>query len=422
MSGSASARGLNFSHGQDIDRDHDQEYCDEAEALTTSRSDSQSGRVNAADRGYNPNNSVSADDLEVSSGTTNTSATGTGAGAGAGGTQTISYSAEKVIGNGSFGVVFKAVVVQTGEVVAIKKVLQDKRFKNRELQIMRKLEHPNIVRLKHCFYANGEKDDELYLNLVLEYVPETVYRICRNYKKKKQPVPALLVRLYIYQLGRALAHIHALGICHRDIKPQNLLVDPKTQTLKLCDFGSAKKMVATEPNVSYICSRYYRAPELIFGSTDYTTDIDIWSLGCVFGELLLGQPLFPGQNGVDQLVEIIRSLGTPSREAIESMNRSYTEFEFPQIEAHPWSNMFHADTDPDAIDLISKMIVYKPGERIHPLEACAHVYFDELRKETTCLLDGSPLPETLFQLTPIELQYAPREEIIQILTKGHKYS
>ncbi len=98
----------------------------------------------------------------------------------------------------------------------------------------------------------------------------------------------LLIKLYIYQCFRALAYIHALGICHRDIKPQNLLVDSETHTLKVCDFGSAKRLVQGEVNVSYICSRYYRAPELIFGATEYNNAIDVWSVGCVMAELLLG--------------------------------------------------------------------------------------------------------------------------------------
>ena len=114
------------------------------------------------------------------------------------------------------------------------------------------------------------------------------------------------MNLLIFQLFRALAYIHHVGVCHRDIKPQNLLIDPESGVLKLCDFGSAKFLIKGEPNVSYICSRYYRAPELIFGSTNYTNSIDVWSGGTVLAELLLGHPIFPGDSGVDQLVEIIK--------------------------------------------------------------------------------------------------------------------
>eukprot|EP00903_Cladosiphon_okamuranus_P007860 g7600.t1 len=324
---------------------------------------------------------------------------------------TVSYNAEHIIGNGSFGVVFQAVVVETGEVVAIKKVLQDKRFKNRELQMMRMLakkDHPNIVSLKHCFYSNGDKPDELYLNLVLEFVPETVYSVARTYHKSKQTLPVLLVKLYLYQLARALAHIHALGICHRDIKPQNLLLDPQTHVLKLCDFGSAKILVRGEPNVSYICSRYYRAPELIFGSTDYTCAIDTWSLGCVAAELLLGEPLFPGDSGVDQLVEIIKVLGTPTREEIRAMNYNYSEFKFPQIKAHPWKGVFRSRTPSEALDVVSKMLAYDPLKRIKPLEVCSHEFVDELRQEGVMLPNGNALPSTLFEFTELELSNNPR--------------
>lgn len=108
---------------------------------------------------------------------------------------------------------------------------------------------------------------------MLEFVPETVYRASRYFSKLKTVMPMLEVKLYIYQLFRSLAYIHSQGICHRDIKPQNLLLDPKTGVLKLCDFGSAKILVPNEPNVPYICSRYYRAPELIFGATHYYTKI-----------------------------------------------------------------------------------------------------------------------------------------------------
>ncbi|CAF2973634.1 unnamed protein product [Rotaria socialis] len=318
----------------------------------------------------------------------------------------ISYTDTKVIGNGSFGVVYQAKLVHSSEQVAIKKVLQDKRFKNRELQIMRRLDHQNIVQLKYFFFSSGDKlKEEVYLNLVLEYIPETVYRVTRHYTKQKQTIPLLYVKLYMYQLFRALAYIHSFGICHRDIKPQNLLLDPETSILKLCDFGSAKQLIKGEPNVSYICSRYYRAPELIFGAIDYTCYIDVWSSGCVLAELLLGQPIFPGESGVDQLVEIIKVLGTPTREQIRQMNPNYQEFRFPQIKAHPWQKVFRNRTPPMAIDLVCRLLDYTPATRLTPLEACAHAFFDELRDPETRLPNGVLPP--LFNFSQYEININP---------------
>ncbi|CAH2047161.1 unnamed protein product [Thlaspi arvense] len=286
--------------------------------------------------------------------------------------QTVSYIAEHVVGTGSFGMVFQAKCRETGEVVAIKKVLQDKRYKNRELQIMQMLDHPNVVGLKHSFYSRTE-NEEVYLNLVLEFVPETVNRTARSYSRVNQLMPLIYVKLYTYQICRALAYLHnCCGLCHRDIKPQNLLVNPHTHQLKICDFGSAKVLVKGEPNISYICSRYYRAPELIFGATEYTTAIDIWSTGCVMAELLLGQvealffsfslaiafvlvillihPIrcfslyFLAKVESISLLKPLRSLpvlGTPTREEIKCMNPNYTEFKFPQIKPHPWHKVCH---------------------------------------------------------------------------------
>ncbi|KAG8366884.1 hypothetical protein BUALT_Bualt16G0014400 [Buddleja alternifolia] len=343
--------------------------------------------------------------------------------------QTIRYMKERIVGTGSFGIVFEAKCIETGETVAIKKVLQDKRYKNRESQTMRLLDHPNVVSLKHCFSTTDK--DELYLNLVLEYVPETVYRVVRHYNKANQLMPLIYAKLYTYQIYgypanskpkgkrnngnekfqkstnnarysshmvqnvtansansmvvtgaytnydqssmsqifRALAYIHGIGVCHRDIKPQNLLVDPHTHLLKLCDFGSAKILVKGEPNVSYICSRYYRAPELIFGATEYTSAIDIWSVGCVLAELLLGQVL-----------------GAPTHEEIKCMNPNYTLFKFPRIKAHPW---------------------YK-------LEACTHPFFDEIRDPNVRFPNGRPLPP-LFNFQPPELEGASLELLHKLI-------
>ncbi|KAI8991828.1 kinase-like domain-containing protein [Mycotypha africana] len=318
----------------------------------------------------------------------------------------LDYIFEKVIGNGSFGVVCQVKLLHNGEKAAVKRVLQDKRFKNRELEMLRLMNHPNICGLRAYFYNQGNKRDEIFLNLVLEYVPETVYRVARHYAKIRQPIPILQVKLYIYQLFRALAYCHSIGICHRDIKPQNLLLHPISGVLKLCDFGSAKILNSGDSNVSYICSRYYRAPELIFGAANYTTKIDIWSAGCVMGELLLGQPLFPGESGVDQLIEIIKVLGTPTRDQILTMNPNYENHNFPLVKPHPLTKIFRIRTPPEAIDLMSRILQYDSILRPTASEALIHPFFDELRNPDTKMPTGRELPP-LFDFSIEELSIQP---------------
>jgi serine/threonine protein kinase len=318
------------------------------------------------------------------------------------------YTATQVIGSGSFGVVYQAVIPETGENVAIKKVFQDKRYKNRELQILKELDHPNVIKLRNYFYTQGEKPDDVYLNCVMDFIPETLSRLIRSYYKQKTLVPALLLKLYSYQMLKSLAYIHALGICHRDIKPQNVLVDPNTHVLKLCDFGSAKRLIKGEPNISYICSRYYRAPELIFGATEYTPALDVWSTGCVIAEIVIGQPIFPGESASDQLVEIIKILGTPTKQQILEMNPEYNEFKFPNIKAYPWAKLFKSkNVSEDFIDFINKLLCYEPSLRLKPLKALGHKFFDELREQGTKLPSGEALPRSLFEFTQEEYNTDP---------------
>lgn len=161
---------------------------------------------------------------------------------------------------------------------------------------------------------------------------------------------------------------------------------------------SAKVLTPGEVNVAYICSRYYRAPELVFGATAYTTSIDIWSTGCVMAELMRGAPLFAGETGIDQLIEIIKVIGTPTSEQVRSMNPSYMEHRFPQIKPKELPAVLRYDLLPSGVDLLERILVYNPAERITAVDALVHPYFDELREPNTKLPTGAPLPQ-LFNFT-----------------------
>jgi serine/threonine protein kinase len=257
----------------------------------------------------------------------------------------------------------------------------------------------------------------------MEYMPETLYRELRTYTKLHKPMPTLLIKLYAYQIIRGLAYMHALGICHRDMKPQNILTDPETHELKICDFGSAKKLVPGQPNVSYISSRPYRAPELIFGATEYTPAIDLWSGGCVIAELVLQQPIFAGDSSLEQIVEIIKVLGTPNKNQIIAMNPEYTEYKFPIIKPESWEKVFKGRGMPkEFMDLIDKMLMYAPNKRTKPIYLLGHPFFDELRDKNTKLENGRDLPD-LFNFNKVEMAIDPKfikENLITDWYKGNQ--
>ncbi|KPV74606.1 uncharacterized protein RHOBADRAFT_44122 [Rhodotorula graminis WP1] len=286
---------------------------------------------------------------------------------------TLAYRIVGEAGHGSFGVVLKAELLQGGgtDVVAIKRVKQDERSKNRELQIMSAVAHPHIVKLQAFWFEaslSGEDAVETWLHLVFELIPKTLHHLSRSYSRRNEYVPELLVKLWVYQLLRALSYLHSIGVCHRDIKPHNLMCDPASGRLVLIDFGSAK--VLGEANVSYTCSRFYRAPELVLGASLYADSIDLWSSGCVLAELLAGKTFFVGQDGVGQLVEIIKVLGTPTRREVLAMQPTYVEHDF-------------AIASPEALDLLASILVYTPSFRPRAIEAMCHPFFDELRLGNT---------------------------------------
>ncbi|CDK29808.1 unnamed protein product [Kuraishia capsulata CBS 1993] len=294
------------------------------------------------------------------------------------------------LGEGAFGTVMEASLsfTETREWLgpfAIKKVPAQTEYKSRELEILRNTNHPNVVGLKFFYnYPDKSDHDKLYQHLVMESLPCTLQTEIKLFYNAGYVLPTPHVQVYTFQIARAMNYLHSLGICHRDIKPSNILIDPASLILKICDFGSAKKLEPHQPSVSYICSRYYRAPELIVGCTIYTTQIDVWGLGCVLGEMLMGKPIFQGQDPLLQLKEISKLLGPPDRSFIFKSNPSY---DGPMYQ----DRLFASDVParytkvfpkaaPEALDLLMRVLVYEPERRLRPRHVLVHPFFADMRQ------------------------------------------
>jgi len=312
---------------------------------------------------------------------------------------TVLYRAQRILGKGSYGVVYEATVANTTRSVAIKAVRHQMGERNFEEFALRRLRGaPNIVTLLGTFSTGFHENHRLHL--VMEFIPDNLQRIIKHHRHDGKLMDLQYVSLYTYQLMRGLANLDRLAIVHRDLKPANLLVVSETHTLKMCDFGTSKALdIGYADNQPYICSRYYRAPELILSAPEYGTAVDLWSAGCVLAEMLIGQPLFAGRDGVDQLAQIVGIRGTPTADEFRAMHAGYdASVGFPGVVPPlPWHRALGRDVGPGLVELLGLLLQYDPRRRPHPLTCMAAPVFDRLRQA------AAQFDPALFDFLPEEL-------------------
>ncbi|XP_043916623.1 cyclin-dependent kinase 2-like [Protopterus annectens] len=277
------------------------------------------------------------------------------------------------IGEGTYGVVYKARNKVTGELVALKKIRLDAETEGvpstaiREISLLKELNHHNIVKLLDVIY--GEK--KLYL--VFEFLNQDLKKYMDCSQSVGLPLP--LVKSYLFQLLQGVSFCHSHRVIHRDLKPQNLLIN-EAGAIKLADFGLARAFgVPLRTYTHEVVTLWYRAPEILLGCKFYSTAVDVWSIGCIFAEMVTGRPVFPGDSEIDQLFRIFRTLGTPD-ESVWSGVSHLPDYkpDFPN-----WCkqdiNKVVPNLDPEGKDLLLQLLQYDPNQRISAKAALSHRYF-----------------------------------------------
>ncbi|KAJ1928350.1 TFIIH complex serine/threonine-protein kinase subunit kin28 [Tieghemiomyces parasiticus] len=288
------------------------------------------------------------------------------------------YRKEKKVGEGTYAVVYQGVEIATGRLVALKKIKVGDSKSGldmsaiREVKALRELVHPNVIRLLDVF------SQKTNLNLVLEFLDTDLEMVIKDTDLIFKPDD---IKSWMLMTLRGLHHCHRSWILHRDLKPNNLLIASDGQ-LKLADFGLARDYAEpTAAMTSQVVTRWYRAPELLFGSKKYGYAVDMWSVGCIFAELMLRTPYLPGESDMDQLNTIFRALGTPAEEDWPEHTKLPDYLKFNQYPKTSLQTLFTATT-PDSLDLMEKMLIYNPVKRISALEALNHPYFQNMPRPT----------------------------------------
>ncbi|XP_071439939.1 cyclin-dependent kinase 1 [Hetaerina americana] len=283
------------------------------------------------------------------------------------------------IGEGTYGVVYKGKHKLTGHMVAMKKIRLENEDEGvpstaiREISLLKELQHPNIVSLE----AVVMEESKLYL--IFEFLSMDLKRHMDTIPKGEYLEPET-VKSYLYQILQAILFCHQRRVLHRDLKPQNLLIDGKG-TIKIADFGLGRAFgIPVRIYTHEVVTLWYRSPEVLLGTSRYACPIDIWSVGCIFSEMASRRPLFQGDSEIDQLFRIFRVLRTPT-EAIWPGVSQLPDYKatFPN-----WTNntlnTHVKNLDSDGLDLLQSMLIYNPVQRISAKAAIAHPYFKGIDK------------------------------------------
>uniref|UniRef100_A0A0D6QTT6 non-specific serine/threonine protein kinase n=1 Tax=Araucaria cunninghamii TaxID=56994 RepID=A0A0D6QTT6_ARACU len=281
------------------------------------------------------------------------------------------YRFTKELGDGTYGTVWKAYNRSTNEIVAIKKMKRkyyswEECMNLREVKSLRKMNHPNIVKLKEVVREN---DNNLYF--VFEYMECNLYQLMKD---KVKLFPESKIRNWCFQIFQALAYMHQRGYFHRDLKPENLLVTK--DVIKIADFGLAREVFSQPPFTEYVSTRWYRAPEVLLQSSTYGSAVDMWAMGAIMAELFTLRPLFPGSSELDEIYKICSVIGSPNNHSWSEGLRlaNSMKYQFPQFISTHLSVLIPSASS-EAIDLMASLCAWDPNKRPTAAEALKHPFF-----------------------------------------------
>ncbi|KAI3772436.1 hypothetical protein L6452_03622 [Arctium lappa] len=294
------------------------------------------------------------------------------------------------IGRGAYGIVCSMLNSETNEMVAVKKIANafdnymDAKRTLREIKLLRHLDHENIIAIKDIIPPPLRREfSDVYITT--ELMDTDLHQIIRS----NQNLSEEHCQYFLYQLLRGLKYIHSANVIHRDLKPSNLLLNANCD-LKICDFGLARTNAENDFMTEYVVTRWYRAPELLLNSSDYTAAIDVWSVGCIFMELMNKKPLFAGKDHVHQMRLLTELLGTPTESDLRFIRNEDAKRYLAQLPQHPRKSLAKTfpHVHPLAIDLVDKMLTMDPTKRITVEDALDHPYLARLHDvadEPICL-------------------------------------